>query len=333
MTKISRRNFMKLCAAGMMTLSMPGLLTGCQGVTDPVYQDRTADNLARLTRAGFAVEKQYVALPGCQMEYHFLVVNDLHINILNEEIREDVAEQIRQRHELEFVDSKGVKAHELWKKIVETANQLDLDGVILAGDMIDFYSEANVACLREGCQKLKAPFMLLRADHDYTDGYVQETPWEVIDEAHKTIDSHEAVMILEYDECMIVGINNTTSQLTEAAFGKLEELFGAGKPIILVSHVPFASLVDSSISDMSKEKWNGLELLWAYNGFPFVVGEYGERLMDKMFAPESPVAEVLGGHLHFSHEGMLTERVHQRVFDASYKGTLGYVVAGPGEDD
>jgi len=332
MTKISRRDFMKWSAAGMVALTMPGVLMGCHNETGPAYQDRATDNLAKLSRAGLKAEEQYVRIPGCQREYHFMVVNDLHINIFNDEIREDVAEQVRQRHELEFVDSDGTKAHDLWNKIVKTANQMELDGVILAADMIDFYSEANVACLREGCQKLKVPFMLLRADHDYTDGYVQETSWDVIDQAHKTIDSHEDVMVLEYDECMIVGINNTTSQLTETALGKLEDLFAAGKPIILVSHVPFASLVDSGISDMSKEKWNGLELLWAYNGFPFVVGEYGERLMDRIFAPDTPVVEVLGGHLHFSYEGPLTETVHQRVFDASYKGTVGYVVAGPGEE-
>jgi len=214
------------------------------------------------------------------------------------------------------------------ERIVKTINKLDIDGVILAADMIDFYSEANMACLREGCEKLKVPFMFLRADHDYTDGYVQETPWEVIEAAHEAIADHREVMVMEQDGFMIVGVNNTTSQLTETAFQEIEALFAMGKPIVMVMHVPFASQVDGGLAAASREKWNGLELLWAYNGFPFYVGEYGERLLDLVCAPDSPVVEVLAGHLHIPYDGPLTETVHQHVFDASHKGTLGYVVIG-----
>lgn len=332
MSKISRRNFLKASALSTVCLATPWFLMACgtEGSQDKhSYLDQTADNISILSRAGFMADHYHVSIPEMDREYHYVVVADLHIIVDNEEIREDVKDIIRARYEQGFVNDQGIRACDLWKNIVTTLNKMDIDGIILAADMIDFYSEANMACLREGCAQLKAPFMLLRADHDYIDSYVQETPWEVIEAAHKTIDAHEDVMVMEQNEFLIVGVNNTTSQLTEAAFHKLEDIFAMGKPIIMVMHVPFASQVDDGLAAASREKWNGLELLWDYNGFPFYVGEYGERLLDLVCAPDSPVVEVFAGHLHIPYDGLITETVHQHVFDASHKGTLGYVTVGP----
>ena len=326
MKQISRRQFLKASAAATIGMTALPLLSGCNMPGSPTYMDQTVNNLSILSRAGFEADQVQVHISGMDREYHYIVVNDLHITIPNEEIREEMQADVEFRYENYFINPKGDKAHKLWKRIVKTLNKLDIDGVILAADMIDFYSEANMACLREGCEQLKAPFMLLRADHDYTDGYVQATPWEVIDAAHKTIDVHEDVVVIEQNEFLIVGVNNTTSQLTEEAYHKLEDIFALGKPIVMVMHVPFASQVEDGLAAASREKWNGLELLWDYNGFPFYVGEYGERLLDLVCAPDSPVVEVLAGHLHIPYDGPLTETVHQHVFDASHKGTLGYVI-------
>lgn len=326
MMKISRRQFLKSSAACILGVSATPLLSGCDIPGLPAFMDQTRNNVSILSRAGLEADQVQVSIPGLDREYHYVVVNDLHITIPNEEIREDRQEEVQFRYDNYFINPKGDKAHKLWERMVKTINKMDIDGVILAADMIDFYSEANMACLKEGCEQLQVPFMFLRADHDYTDGYVQETPWEVIEAAHQAIADHREVMVMEQDGFMIVGVNNTTSQLTETAFREIEALFAMGKPIVMVMHVPFASQVEEGLAAASREKWNGLELLWDYNGFPFYVGEYGERLLDLVCATDSPVVEVLAGHLHIPYDGPITETIHQHVFDASHKGTLGYLV-------
>jgi len=329
MKYISRRQFLKASTACVMGASIASLLSACNILRSPVFMDQTANNLSILSRAGIAADQVRVHIPGIQREYHYVVVNDLHITIVNEEIREEKYEDAQFRYENYFINPKGDKAYKLWERIVKAINKLDIDGVILAADMIDFYSGANMACLQDGCEKLQVPFMFLRADHDYSDGYVQETSWEMIEAAHKIIDDHQEVMVMEQDEFLIVGVNNTTSQLTETALTALEALFASGKPIVLVMHVPFASQVDEGLGMASREKWNDQELTWGYSGVPYDADEYGERLLDLVYAPDSPVVEVLAGHLHIPYDGPLTETVHQHVFDASHKGTLGYVVIGP----
>ena len=328
MREITRREFMRLSTATLFSLATPPLLSGCSAGESDIWLDRKSANLSILSKAGLRADEQLVFIEGLQREYHFVVVNDLHIIVPNEEVRQDAMDDVMARYEMGFVDDNGVTADQMWDRMVDTIKEMDVDGVILAADMLDFYSQANVDCLRQGCERLQVPFLYIRADHDYTDGYCQPTDWETVAAAHDTIDAHEDVAVMDCGEFLVMGINNTTSQLTEEAFGELEALFASGKPILLVTHVPFDSLVDEGLSERCRAAWNGLELLWAYDGFPFVVGEYGERLLDLIYAPDSPVVGVVSGHLHFAYHGPLTETLQQHVFDASHKGTLGYIVVG-----
>ncbi len=329
MKYISRRNFIKLSAAGILYLTIPTVFSGCRGISIGEWMDRKRGNLSVLSKAGFQVDEQYIAIEGLQREYHFVFVNDLHIIVPNEEVREDAMPTVMERYENGFKDGNEIKSHCLWDRIVETINAMDVDGVILAADMIDYFSQANVACLRKGCEKLKAPFMYLRADHDCTDTYCEETPWESVQAAHETIDENVSVVVMDYEEFLVVGINHTTEQLTAEAIDELQVVFGGTKPIVLVTHVPFDSLVDTAFRDICASVWNGLVLAWSYEGTLYPAAEHGSKLLDMIYAPNTPVVEVLGGHLHFMYDGPLTENVQQHVFDASFKGTLGYVTVGP----
>ena len=46
----------------------------------------------------------------------------------------------------------------------------------------------------------------------------------------------EEVMVQDFGEFLVVGINNNTSQLSEAGLEKLKELWAEDKPIILTMH-------------------------------------------------------------------------------------------------
>lgn len=147
MKHLSRRQFLKASAATAIGMTTVPLLSGCNMPGAPTYMDQATNNLSILSRAGFEADQVQVHVPGMNCEYHYAVVNDLHITIPNEEIRDDMRADVEFRYENYFINPKGDKAHKLWPRIVKTLNKLDIDGIILAADMIDFYSEANMACL------------------------------------------------------------------------------------------------------------------------------------------------------------------------------------------
>ena len=324
--RMSRRTFLKGAIAGTVSLSAAGSLFGCRNLWGGIFSEDTAkQNVKKLMQAGFDVDEQIVEIYGLEKEYHFVFVNDLHILIPNEEVCEESMEEALDRYENGYMDANGVKSSELWEKMVDAINTLSLDAVILGGDMIDYFSQANLSRLREGCEKLSAPFLYVRADHEYSDVFWPDLSEEIVREAEKTIDSNAEIFHMDFKEFLLVGISNSTSQITDTGLSQLKQLLAEKKPVILIIHVPFDSLVDESLRQASREVWQDRVLLWGYEDTLYQTTDNVREMLDLVYAPDSPVRAVYGGHLHFAHNGMLTETVTQHVFDASFKGTIGHI--------
>ena len=324
--KISRRAFLKGTLAGVVSMSAFSSFLGCQNLRDGIFSEDTArENIKKLVRAGFSVDEQTIGIEGLEKEYHFVFINDLHILIPNEEVCEESMDEAMERYEDGFLNADGVKSSELWGPMVDALNTLDLDAVILGGDMIDYFSQANLSCLREGCERLSAPFLYVRADHDYSDVFWPGLSEETVQEAEKTIDSNAEIFHMDFEEFRVVGISNSTSQITDDGLSELKRLLGEKKPVVLMIHVPFDSLVDESLRQASREAWGDRVLLWGYEDTLYQTTDNVREMLDMLYAPDSPVKAVYGGHLHFAHDGMLTDTVTQHVFDASFKGTVGHI--------
>lgn len=343
MKKISRRDFLKASVAGAASAAAVIWLPGCAASRDdsaatPDAGSHSEDpqgnvspselNLSTLSQSGFAVEEQTVVIPGLQKAYHFIFINDLHILIPNEEVKADSWDEVMDRYEDGFMDIDGVKAYALWDEIVEVVNALEIDGVILGGDLIDYFSQANFSCFKEGCDRLQAPFLYIRADHDYADGYTENITQEAIKEAEKAIDGNGEILCMDCDEFVIVGINNSTDPISDTGVQELERIWEQGKPVILVIHVPFDSQVEEGLQEASREAWQDRALLWGYEDTlyaQYAMTDSERHLLDMVYAPDTPIAAVFAGHLHFSYDGMLTEILPQHIFDASFRRTVGYI--------
>lgn len=323
--ELTRRDFIKATIAGAASLSAASLLSGCSSAPSLFAGSPADQDIKTLTKAGFTVDRQSVTIAGLQDEYRLVFLNDLHITIPNEEVREDDMQTVMDRYEKGHIDANGTKACILWDKIVETLNQLTVDAVVLNGDMLDYFSHANFACLRAGCEKLTAPYLYIRADHDYSDSYNAAYSQELVNRAQHLLDSDADIFNLDLGEVLLVGISKSTSPLSDAALTELTRLFALGKPIVLANHVPYDSLIDSSLREASQEAWQGMALLWGYENTLYQTTENVKKMLDLLYAPDSPVAAVFSGHLHLKNDVLLTETIPQHVFDTAFCGTIGYV--------
>lgn len=269
------------------------------------------------------VEKE-INIQGLSSQYKLIVVNDQHIIVPDGDYIVDKTEEINQRVAL-FSDSNGKTSAETWPEIVDAINAEKPDGVILNGDMLDFFSSANLNCLMTELKRIEAPVLYNRADHDMGIWYCNDTlTEEEVQKKEKESWKMEDVMVQDFDEFLVVGINNNTSQLSEGGLKKLKELWKEDKPIILSVHVPLKSRVNDSLSDASKQVWQDRALLWGTDCF-YNPNEVTQQFLDMVFEEESPVVAVIGAHLHFSYDDQLNEKIPQYVFDASFNGTIGVV--------
>ena len=167
------------------------------------------------------------------------------------------------------------------------------------------------------------------------------------------------VMTMEFADFIVAGWNNSTAQMTEAGLAKMREVFAQGKPVILLTHVPIQPLVEAAVTatdatsqasvtaetvtdatgqakatastitltTASQEAWNGNALLWgrADTGTFYVPNETTAAFLEMIYNDDTPVVEILCGHLHFSWDGQVTPKVHEHVFGPAMERCMGVV--------
>lgn len=266
------------------------------------------------------VKECSIEIPGVEKTYHFLYLSDMHILVMSDEVAANDRGTVQRR--MQELGHDGHSSTEIFGQIISNANQAGLDGVLLGGDIIDFLSIANLEWLNDNLERLEAPSMLVTADHDLTcwwTDYSEEEQKELREQL-----PYEPLQVMDYHEFLIVGISNTTSPIQEEVVKQLKDIFALGKPVIIVQHVPIASIVDNELKEKSREAWNGKALLWGEDCSYEVDGTTQEYL-NMINDPESPVVAVLTGHLHFEYEGRINDKVKQYLFSPAYTGEVAYV--------
>ncbi len=279
-----------------------------------------------LERKGYNVKTVNVKIDGAA-KTKILYVADYHICIPDGEVAESDLETVKQRSGGLFMNSKGEKSADRWEKFAKDLDAYGADLIVFGGDMADFSSEANLDCLKKGLDLLETPYMYIRADHDSEPYYLNGTTKETCRERHNALCPNDAVMSVEFDGFTVVGINYSTSQMTKEGLDEFKRIAATGKPILLMTHVPLESRVDFSLSTKSLENWGNRELFWGAGSY-YKPNATTTEFLDIVFAADSPVKEVFAGHLHFDWDGMISETVHQHVFDAAYYDNIGEITVG-----
>ncbi len=277
-----------------------------------------------LVENGMGLEEIEVAVPGLTEEYHFLFLSDLHIIVEDESVPEEDIDTVRSRLLWSSV-MQGESAAGYWGGLAEILDSCNADAILLGGDMIDFCSPSNIECLREGLDHINTPYMYVRADHDYKPYYCKDITEEECARLHTDIDGDKEVQKLEFPEIYVAGLNNSTSPLSESALKSMKNLFAKEKPVILLTHVPYDSEVSSDLEDASKAAWQGRSLVWGLGDSYYKADGTTSEFLDMLYAEDSPVKEIVSGHLHFTWDGNITQNTHQHVFSPAFQKQIGVI--------
>jgi len=268
-------------------------------------------------------ERVSVHIPGLKNQYKFIFMSDLHIIVENHEISKENLENVRERRE-QFRTEDGRYAADLWKELPELFHSWNADAVLLGGDMIDYASTSNIECLKEGIDKMDRPVLYVRADHDSEPYNCEGLDKKEMKKLHQAIDGYEKISLIEFQDLCVVGINDSTRQISKGQLEKFREIINLGKPILLLTHVPLAPKADISLLEESRKVWQDRALVWG-EGCTYEPNETTSEFLDLIYAKDSLVKAVFCGHLHFTWEGKLTENSLQHVFSAMYPGRVGVI--------
>ena len=267
-----------------------------------------------------------LTIPGLSREYTLLQVTDLHASAYSSEeakaMKADRRNHIAARRNA-FTDG-FMLSEERMPYMFGYADTINADLLMLTGDIIDFPSELNMSMMYDNIKALKTPTLFTLGNHDwcFADDYLTPNAAATYIPAFNKMTVGEPaddmfVRYVEYDEFMIVCVDNSADYVTAETVDKFLALCEKGKPIILMLHVPLH--VDSLVADCTKVWGKDLGMggdtgvcAWS----PDVQRFYHAVAEDE----NSPVVAVFAGHVHFNHEDALPNGVMQYITSTAYTG-------------
>ncbi len=267
----------------------------------------------------FHIVEKNINVPSVKGSYTFLYLTDSHIIKLSGQEDTQVMNNALPRQAV-FIDGAGNCSYEKFPEWISYANEADVDMVLLGGDIIDFPSEENLACLTQNLSALNMPYVYTMGNHDWT------YPWEYMTpkgrETYRPLfnsftNNSPAAVITEYEELVVLSVDNSSNQIESAALAKVDEAFSLGKPVILIMHVPFST---TTLLQNASKVWGSSVSIDIANEGGIYPNADTLAFEQKVFAEDSPVVCILAGHVHFADEALLSGRIPQIVGDAAYKG-------------
>ncbi len=260
-----------------------------------------------------------IDLPDISKEYYYAVINDSHLICLNEEVAPDQLAFLGSRRE-GFRSPAGYYAEETFEAVIKAVDNLELDGVIFNGDIVDEASAGNYRLVYDVLENMETPYMYLQADHD-TQSYWMNPHESQMRRLADKIGFSDDACIRENGEFVIVGLNHTCSSMSRQQFLQVKPYVKGTKPVILFSHVPYAPQKDSDFKAFVKNTRDSL-IYWGGDRSLYQPDDVMQSWFRLMYREENPIKAVICGHIHGEHDAQLTETIDQYVCGPCFGGTL-----------
>ena len=275
------------------------------------------------TKGNVTEEHTTVTIPGLQNNYKIAWVSDLHM------IADGTSYVDQTRYDM-FQTNDGIHSSEYLDTIINYLNNGDFDAVIFGGDMIDYYSTKNYETLRAGLSKLNIPWFYIYGSEDH-DKYTGRTNESVANDLSND-SSAGAGDVIDLGELKIVGLNNSSNKnISSSDLNSVANTIqNAGKPVLLATHVPFASQIDNdSLKNSISSAHNGQAYYWTNGSSNWELSNNQAMqnfLNDNIYNDNTNVKGVFAGHVHtLSNDTKLTNNINQHIFKGAFSGSIGVI--------
>ena len=195
-----------------------------------------------------------------------------------------------------------IPAAEHLKALLELAKTGD--ALLVAGDMSEYISPANMRHLDEAFGSFPIPWLAVCGNHD---------PADQIPDGHVYSRVKQEAQILELEDMVILGLDDSQRAVNAGQLETLKRLLRGEKPLLILMHVPFSTPENRAILEECGEyfRLDHPQATPEAEVFRELIRENAERIV-----------AVMAGHLHFGNVSELVPGVTQYV---SSQGILGNI--------
>lgn len=255
--------------------------------------------------------------------YKFVFLSDLHASIIDEnEEDETIRNSLVERKKLFTNENQNkVSSEKIFPEIIKYTNNINADALLLGGDIIDSPADSNFKFLGDNLKKLKANYLYTLGNHDWTFGWDYQTKEteEKYYPKFKEFMSDTDVTYLEYEDLIVLSINNGKTKIEESAISKVKEVLEKKKPTLVMMHVPLAT---QNIANEEKTRRDRVTVLGEYGRTP---DSTTQEVINMILSEEYNVFYVIAGHIHLEAKDELNERIYEQVTAPAYKGNINLI--------
>ncbi len=271
------------------------------------------------------IQEETVTISGIRRDYRMLLIADTHISLCD--ARDPALLKKAQARREAFERESGKNAVRTFHNLVTESVEGKDDLTIFAGDITDSAMYASVDFVQKEIERLEHPYLYVTGNHDFEYGeeyFSKEAYRKYFPRLIPLTKTTEQYTLMEYDDLIVAGINDKNNQFDKKAVQALLPYLKGTKPVILVMHVPLQPQYEHSALEQQADAVWGLSNAGRCR---VLLGETAckpnkttQKLLDAVFAADSPVAAVFAGHIHFYNRSMVNEQSTQLVTGAGYYG-------------
>ncbi len=308
----------KLCIGNRKVLFQALLLLA--GAAWLAYTAQKADQAGSIQ-----IQEEWLAVEGLRHDYDFFLIADTHISLCDE--RDAALMEKAQRRRNAFELESGKNAVKTLQNLITRANEDRVDLTIFAGDITDSAMYASIDLVQKQISRLEMPYLYVTGNHDFEYGeeyFSKKAYRDYFPRLRELTGTGQQYVVREYEDLVVAGINDKNNQFSKSAVKALMPYLKGDKPVVLVLHVPLQPLYkDSELEQQADQVWGQS----AKGRCRVLIGETAcmpnkttQKLLDAVFAKDSPVAAVFAGHIHFYNRAALNTDTDQLVTGAGYYG-------------
>ncbi len=216
--------------------------------------------------------------------------------------------------------------------LIDYADEIKADLILMTGDIIDFPGETNFALLEREIARSRVPVLYILGNHDWSFADDYHTPSAAASylprmDALSGGDHH--IACFETEQIVVCAVDDqldrVSAETVDAYFSVAERARASGKALVLAMHIPLQ--VDSLVEDTVR--------VWRRNlciGRGAMGGNHPDtlRFFDAVTESTDHAPDVvITGHLHFSHEDVFPNGVPQLVTDIASGGLCRVITLCP----
>lgn len=274
-------------------------------------------------------ERVEIVAKGVKRSYRFLHISDVHIATAHADATaEDKQFAEKQSKNWSLGEFTSNESFEEMLKYVRHARP---DALLIAGDAVDYFGDANAALIKEKIAALKSEGINALYAYGNHEGasYKESIPdYRAYYYLYADVMGGDpSFQIMDLGDLILVAVEDSTRDITEKQLERMKSVIAEAKArevsVILLMHVPIFA---EDIAPRVLKVWGPSFMIGSRPEDTPTVHEFCNLIKDE----SSPIAAVLAGHIHFSQKGSLSKDRMQYVSAPAFEGFV-YDITVKGE--